>query len=118
MAFFKKYLLAKVLDGSKVQTRRTHRRMWTVGRAYAVRDKLFAKPAGKILILRRFGQRLGEISEEDAQKEGFKNRAEFMKAWKEIYGEWSTEQVVVVYEFKLVGTSTDTLFPAAESRKP
>lgn len=105
MALFKKHLLAKVLDGSKVQTRRTHRRMWTVGRAYAVRDKLFAKTEAKILILRRFGQRLGEISEEDAQKEGFENKEEFIKTWTAIYGQWLPDQVVIAYEFKLVETT-------------
>jgi len=79
--------------------------MWTVGKAYGIRDKLFAKPEAKILILRRFGQRLGEISEEDAQKEGFKNKEEFMKAWAEIYGKTDENEVVIVYEFKLVGTT-------------
>ncbi|MCJ7559193.1 hypothetical protein MUO79_01065 [Candidatus Bathyarchaeota archaeon] len=102
MALFKRKLLAKVLDGSKVQTRRTHRRMWAVGQVYSIRDKLFAKPEAKILITRRFGQCLGEISETDAQKEGFKNKAEFMKAWNEIYGKTDENEVVVVYEFKLL----------------
>jgi len=101
MALFKKPLLQLVLEGKKVQTRRTHRRMWKVGKTYGIRDKLFVKPEAKILILRRFGQRLGDITEEDAQKEGFENREEFMKAWTEIYGQWLPDQVVVAYEFKL-----------------
>lgn len=102
MALFKKKLLIKVLDGSKVQTRRTHIRQWKVGKAYGIRDKLFEKPQGHILITRKFEQRLGEISETDAQKEGFENRAEFMKAWTMIYGSWNNEQVVTAYEFTLI----------------
>jgi hypothetical protein len=102
MALFKKPLLQLVLEGKKTQTRRTHRRMWTVGKAYSIRDRLFAKTEAKILILRRFGQRLEEISEEDAIKEGFNNKTEFLKAWNEIYGKIDENEVVVVYEFKLI----------------
>jgi hypothetical protein len=109
MALFKRPLLKLVLEGKKTQTRRTHRRMWTVGRAYGIRDKLFAKPEAKILILRRFGQRLGEISQEDAQKEGFETLDEFKIAWKEIYGQWQPGQVVIAYEFKLLKADTPRL---------
>ncbi|MCJ7768062.1 ASCH domain-containing protein [Candidatus Bathyarchaeota archaeon] len=109
MALFKRKLLAKVLDGSKVQTRRTHRRMWTVGKVYGIRDRLFAKPEARILILRRFGQRLGEISKEEARKEGFETLDEFKAAWKEIYGQWQPDQVVVAYEFKLLKADTPRL---------
>jgi hypothetical protein len=70
---------------------------------------LFAKSEAKILILRRFGQRLGEISEEDARKEGFENRAEFMKAWTEIFGFWNPEQIIVAYEFRLLKADTPRL---------
>jgi len=102
MALFKRPLLQLVLEGKKTQTRRTHRRMWTVGRVYGISCKWFAKPEAKILILRRFGQRLSEISKEDAQKEGFETLDEFKAAWKEIYGQWLPDQIVVAYEFKLL----------------
>jgi len=102
MALFKRPLLQLVLEGKKTQTRRTHRRMWTVGRVYGIRDRLFTKPEARILILRRFGQRLSEISKEDAQKEGFETLDEFKAAWTSIYGQWQPDQVVVVYEFRLL----------------
>ena len=83
--------------------------MWTVGRVYSVRDKLFAKPEGKILILRRFGQRLGDVTEEDARKEGFSSKEEFREAWTAIYGSWNPEQIVTAYEFKLLKAGTPRL---------
>jgi len=107
MAIFKKELLAKVLDGSKVQTRRAHKHLWKVGKAYSARCRWFTKTEAKILILRRFRQRLDEISQEDVKKEGYQKLEDYQKAWKEFYGEWSPEQVVTVYEFKLLATKSE-----------
>jgi hypothetical protein len=109
MALFKRPLLQLVLEGKKTQTRRTHRRLWTVGRAYGIRDRWFTKPEAKILILRRFGQRLSEITKEDARKEGFETLDEFKAAWKEIYKTWNPEQVVIAYEFRLLKAGTPRL---------
>lgn len=101
MAIFKRKLLDKILDESKVQTRRVGKRTWKIGRAYGVRNSRFTKIEAKILILRRFKQRLNEISQEDAKKEGFQTREQFFEAWKEIYGSLNPDQVVTAYEFKL-----------------
>jgi len=101
MALFKRVHLQLVLEGRKTQTRRTHKRMWKVSRAYAIRDRWFTKPEGRILILRRFKQHLGDISKEDVEKEGYMSMEEFRKAWATIYGKWNSDQIVTVYEFKL-----------------
>jgi hypothetical protein len=51
---------------------------------------------------RSFKQRLGDISEQDVQKENFKTRIEFMQAWNTINGSWNPDAIVTVYEFILV----------------
>jgi hypothetical protein len=104
MPFFKKELLAKVLSGEKTETRRVHKQEWKVGKTYAVRDTWFSKPQGYIIILRKFRQRLAEISDVDIKKEGFRTKDEFFNAWKRIYGKIDENEVLVVYEFKVVKT--------------
>jgi hypothetical protein len=102
MAIFKRKYIPLVLDGRKVQTRRVHKQEWQVGKTYAVRDTWFSKPQGRIVVLRKFRQRLGDISTEDVRKEGFSTLDEFEEAWIKINGSWDADKVVIVYEFKLV----------------
>jgi hypothetical protein len=56
------------------------------------------------LITRRFRQRLGDITHEEAKKEGYHSVEEFGKAWEQIYGRgsWNPNKVVTVYEPKLM----------------
>jgi len=60
------------------------------------------EPQGYVRILRRFQQRLGEITYEELRAEGFQTLNEFMRFWVENIGEWNPDQPVVVYEFTLV----------------
>ena len=96
---FKKHLLHKVLDGSKTQTRRIHKRALKVGRTYGVTSRRYQKPAGHITILRAFPQRLRDVTEEDAKAEGFNNLAEFLEAWIKINGYLIPWQTITAYEF-------------------
>jgi len=109
MAIFKRRFLQLILSGAKVQTRRTHKREWKIGKTYAIRDQWFTKPQGHIIITRKFKQRLAEISQEDAQKEGIPTLEEFREAWQAIYGSWDPEQTVTAYEFKLLKAGTPRL---------
>jgi hypothetical protein len=102
MPLFKKQLLAKVLDGSKVQTRRTHKSEWTIGEKYGVRTGWLAKAEGYIVITRKWRERLGDISQEDVRKEGFSTNAEFKEEWTKINGSWDPDRIVIAYEFRLV----------------
>jgi hypothetical protein len=102
MATFKKRNLDLVLAGKKTQTRRTHRQEWKIGHVYSVRASYFEKAEAWILITRKFKQRLGDISQEDVEKEGFSTPAEFREEWRKINGSWEPDRVVIVYEFKLV----------------
>jgi len=103
MTIFKRRHLRKVLSGDKMQTRRSHRRTWKIGKTYAIRDRWFSKPQGHITVTRKFRQRLGNISSEDVRKEGYSSLEEFKQAWEETYGpeSWNPDLVVIVYEFKL-----------------
>ena len=44
-------------------------------------------------------QRLRDMSDEDAKREGFRNLEEFMNAWRKIYGGLNLDEDVVVIEF-------------------
>lgn len=105
MPVFKRHLLRKVLEGHKTQTRRTHKRTLTVGRTYGIRSTRFEKSQGHITITRRFQQKLGDVTEEDAKKEGFKDLKEFKQEWIKIYGSWIPDQIVTAYEFHLVSAA-------------
>jgi len=98
---FKKPLLAKVLDGSKTQSRRIHKRALKVGHTYGITCRRYQKSQGHITILRTSQQRLGDITLEDAKAEGFSNIEEFREAWININGAWNPEQTVTAYEFRL-----------------
>jgi len=59
----------------------------------------------EILITRRWQERLGDISPEDVKKEGYETLEDFKKAWTDIYGSWNPDDIVWVYEFKVVNTA-------------
>jgi hypothetical protein len=103
MALFKRSLIPLILSGQKTQTRRAHKRQWLIGHTYKIKDQYCSKGLGTIKITRAFKQRLGDISEQNAQKEGFANRIEFIKSWTLINKvTWNPETVVTVYEFVLI----------------
>jgi hypothetical protein len=102
---FKRALLEKILKGEKTQTRRSMqrkpgRRVYTVGEIVGIRVG-YTKPVAHIQIKKRFEQRLGDITEEQARKEGFSSVEEFKKQWQILQHNWNPEQIVWVYEFEL-----------------
>lgn len=116
MALFKRKHIKKIFEGRKTQTRRIHKHTWKVGKVYGIRDRWFRKPQGYILITRKFRQRLGDISLEDIKKEGYNSLREFRRAWEEIHGSWDPEQVVIVYEFKVVSKTGKLLTEEASQQ--
>ncbi len=100
MATFTKRSFNQVLQGTKVQTRRLSRREWQVGKTYAARAGRFSQATERIIVTRKFRQKLGSISQEDVRKEGFESLADFKAAWTLIYGRWDPEQIVTAYEFR------------------
>jgi hypothetical protein len=92
-----------ILKGEKTQTRRLSGKSanYKVGYAYSIRDKWFSKAQGYILITRKFRQKLGDISPEDAKKEGYNSLDEFRAVWIKINGSWKPDEIVTSYEFEL-----------------
>jgi len=120
MALFKREMAEKILKGEKTQTRRIHKRPLKIGKVYVVRTNWLTpknKAPCKILITRRFRQKLGEISPEDVKKEGYSSLEEFRREWEKIHGEWNPNQIVWVYEFKLASPKTSKPSSEAENRK-
>lgn len=102
MALFKRRLIHLILSGAKTQTRRIHKRGWVIGHTYKIKDTYYCKGLGTIKITRAFKQRIGDISEADIQKEGFKTRNEFMETWRQVNGSWNPDVIVTAYEFTLI----------------
>ena len=100
---FKRKHLKKVLCGRKTQTRRRIGRFTLkIGKKYPIRNGFLRRAENHILITRRFRQRLGDISLQDVHKEGFETFEEFKADWIKDYGSWEPNEVVMVYEFRLV----------------
>jgi hypothetical protein len=105
---FKRPLLNKILKGEKTQTRHPINRKKGIP-DYHVSQKVgmragYTKFEAYVIITKKFRQKLGDISEEDARKEGFASVEDFKQTWIKLYGSWKPSIVVWVYEFKLVPT--------------
>jgi len=97
---FKEEHIRKILLGQKTMTRRVGR-LHNFGRTRIQRSR-YDWTDIEIEILKRYPQKLSEISLEDARKEGYTSLEEYKASWIKIYGKWDAEMVVWVYEFKLV----------------
>jgi hypothetical protein len=47
-----------------------------------------------------YRKRLGELSEEDAEREGLTSLSELRKRWEASYGKWDDDDIVRVIEFR------------------
>lgn len=99
---FKRPFLSLILTGKKTQTRRLNGRKLQEGHIYAVMDDWTEGPKAYVRIIRKFQQRLGDITPEEIRKEGFNTLEEFKTAWIRCYGSWNPETQVTVYEFEIV----------------
>ena len=102
MAIFKRKYIDLILQGKKTQTRRISRYRLKIGKAYAVRSKMFEPAKTRITITRAWRQQLRDLTPEDVRKEGFNSFTEFRQAWIQIYGTWNPDQIVTAYEFRLL----------------
>jgi len=103
VVLYRKDSREKILIGKKTQTRRRQpRRMLRVGKIYRMKKDWYTWTHSQLRITRRFRQRLGDITHEEVKKEGYESLEDFKQAWEEINGNWDPDEVVTVYEFKLV----------------
>jgi len=117
---FRKEFVKLILEGKKTQSRRKWKRpLVKEGRIYKARTGYSSDYFAKIQINRVFKQKLGDMSEEDAKKEGCESLEEFKRVWERVTGEpWNPEEEVWVVEFSVVGTSNEKKNTnSGESRK-
>lgn len=94
-----------IKQGIKTETRRA----WKgkpkvkVGRYYSIMRDYRHKhnpDDGYILIAKLWQQRLGDMTEQEAQAEGGYNLAEYKQIWIGINGSWNDVQIVWVVDFE------------------
>ena len=103
MILFKREHGPMILIGAKTQTRRLWKRprakMGSIHKAKFVmlKKEYFAQ----LFILKVWWERLGDISEEDARKEGYPSKKAYLDKFMEINGPTSLETWVVAVEWRL-----------------
>ncbi len=73
-----------------------------MGKVYDVKKDWYHSTGIKIRIIKAYVQRLGDITPEETLKEGGYTIMEFREVWKRINGAWNPDQVITVYEFRLL----------------
>ena len=99
---------AKVRTGTKTQTRRTSKIRYREGSIQPIQESYTQRAKDHIKINKRYEQKLGDMTEEEAKAEGFQNLVEFKKEWEKITKQpWNPEQTVTAYEFQLIKKNPD-----------
>ena len=106
MILFKQRFINLILSGKKTSTRRIGKKRWNIGSNHQLKISFFAKPFAIVEIIGVRQEKLGDISESDAESEGFKTPAEFIESYREIHKLADTDDIseteVWVVEFKTV----------------
>ena len=104
MILFKEEHINPILRGRKTQTRRVGNKRWNVGAIHLAKKTMLSTDYFcKIRILNVKQERLGDISLEDVNKEGYETIEEYISIWKWINkGVWDPELIVWVIDFELL----------------
>ncbi len=99
--WFKKELAIRIIQGKKTQTIRKNPEL-KVGRIYSV--QIGPKPPiAYIKITAKREITLGELTEEDAKREGFETLEEFKEYWTSILRlPWNVNEKYYAYKFEIV----------------
>ena len=100
MILFQPRFIEPILTGQKTQTRRKGKKRWNVGAIHQCKTLLFGEPFARVKILDVRRERLGDISFEDAQREGFLSPVGFSATWIDIHGVFDADEEVWVVEFE------------------
>ena len=98
---WKESYLPLLLSGTKTATRRTKRPLVKEGRSYFIRSGFFTHLPEKIKVDQLYTQKLGDMDERDAMKEGASSLKDYITEWEKLYGKWNPDQIVWVVEFHL-----------------
>lgn len=109
MILFKPEHVDPIKKREKTQTRRRGKWRWKVGAIHQAKlnFKKGSKPFANLLIKAVREERLGDISEEDARREGYPTVEVYIDAYKRIYGGWDPDEVIWVVDFELVEERTN-----------
>ena len=100
MFLFKPEHVLKILNDEKTQTRRIWKKnRANVGSIHQARTELFGKPFAHLKVIKRFDERLGDISPIDCIKEGYTSIIDYKNIWIKINGSWNPDLIVAVVEF-------------------
>jgi len=104
MILFKPEHVEPILRGEKTQTRRIGRCRWRPGSIHQAKTSLKkgSKPFALLRIVSVRQERLGDISEDDAKKEGYSSVEAYKEVFKRIYGWWDENELVWVVDFEVV----------------
>ena len=102
---FKRQFISKIREGIKTQTRRLKQPRLKIDKTYQLRENYRTVLPDKIHVTDIFQQYLGEITQEDIKKEGFKTMEEFIRVWTDIYGYFDPNEFIWVIEFQYIGTT-------------
>lgn len=100
---FKPYHIDMIKSGIKTETRRNwKRKMAKKGGIYPVQTRMFQPKKECELIKAKyvFQQRLGDMTEEEAQREGGYTLSQFKETFEKINGFWDDDLVVYVVGFE------------------
>jgi len=104
--FFKDEHILPIISGNKTQTRRKINRTgkcpYKPGHAYQCRDNYSSGAFAHILIKSVRQERLGEITDEDAIREGYADRIDYLAAFERIYKRIDLDEIVWVIDFEKV----------------
>jgi len=104
MILFKPEHKDLILKDEKTQTRRRGKLRWKIGAVHQAKLNFNkgSKPFAHLKIIAVREERLGDISKDDAQREGYASVDEYIQVFKQIYGGWDPEEKVWVIDFERV----------------
>jgi ParB/RepB/Spo0J family partition protein len=91
-----------ILDGIKTQTSRKGIPDPKVKEGAVVHAAVWEPHFADLLVIKIERKRLGNFTEEDAQKEGGYTLDEFKKVWKDLHREWNSDEMVNIIHFRKV----------------